>query len=315
MTDRWLLLLHQIPPKPPYFRAKVMRRLVQVGALPVKNSAYLLPDREDTLEDFEWICQEIAKERGGAWLYRAETIVGMSSDQIEEAFRAMRAPEYEELVQIAQAALDQQPFVPDDASAAHRRIAKSYEQLRSIDFFKCPARTQLEELMNELQQRAHPIPEIRSGLMRDGRVWVTRKGVKVDRIGSAWLVRRFINPQAAFRFVNPESYSHSEGENRFDMFEGEYTHQGDLCTFEVLVAAADLGERHPALRPMAEIIHDIDLKDQRFQRPETAGVAGLIKGLCLQHSEDEVRLERGAMIFDNLYESFIDEFRTARVAY
>jgi hypothetical protein len=306
MINRWLLLLHQIPPKPPYFRAKVMRRLVQVGALSVKNSAYLLPDREDTLEDFEWICQEITKEDGGAWLFRAETIVGMSSDQIEDAFREMRAPEYDELIAATQAALDQQPFVADEAFAAHRRIAKSYEQLRSIDFFECSGRRQLEELMTELERRVHPAPEIRSALMQDGRVWVTRKGVKVDRIGSAWLVRRFINPQATFRFVIPDSYSHSEGEIRFDMFEGEYTHQGDLCTFEVLVAAAHLGERHPALRPIAEIIHDIDLKDQRFQRPETAGVAGLIKGLCLRHPEDEVRLERGAMIFDDLFESFVE---------
>lgn len=305
MTDRWLLLLHQIPPQPPYFRAKVMRRLVQLGALSVKNSAYLLPDREDTLEDFEWICQEIAKEGGGTWLYRVETIVGMSSDQIEECFRTLRAPDYEELVQTAKAALDQQPFVPADALAAQRRIAKTYEQVRRLDYFDCPARIRLEELMSKLNQRAHPIPKIRSGLMQHGTVWVTRKGVKIDRIASAWLVHRFISPQATFRFVSPDTYIHSEGEIRFDMFEGEYTHQGDLCTFEVLVTGVDLGERLPALRPIAEIIHDIDLKDQRFQWPQTAGVASLIKGLCLRHPEDEVRLELGMLIFDNLYESFL----------
>src|ERR1700681_1838991 len=99
--ERWLLLLHQIPPKPAYFRAQVLRRIGQVGALPVKNSAYLLPDREDTLEDFEWICQEITKQGGSAWLFRAETLVGMSSDQIEEAFRELRRPEYEKLIEMA----------------------------------------------------------------------------------------------------------------------------------------------------------------------------------------------------------------------
>src|SRR5436305_5511255 len=110
MKTRWLLLLHQIPPKPPYFRAKVMRRLTQLGALPVKNSAYLLPDREETVEDFEWVCQEIRKEGGSAWLFRAETIAGLSTDQIEESFRQLRQPEYDELIQMAKSVLALEAF-------------------------------------------------------------------------------------------------------------------------------------------------------------------------------------------------------------
>src|SRR6185295_8566000 len=94
----WLLLLHQIPPKPPYFRAKVLRRLGQVGALPIKNSAYLLPDTEDTREDFEWISREITSEGGAAWLFRVEALSGLSRDQIQTSFRKLRDADYQELV-------------------------------------------------------------------------------------------------------------------------------------------------------------------------------------------------------------------------
>jgi hypothetical protein len=128
---------------------------------------------------------------------------------------------------------------------------------------------------------------------------VTRQGVKVDRISSSWLVRRFVDPQAEFRFVDPETYTHTDGELRFDMFEGEFTHQGDQCTFEVLLDWTGAGDA--ALRALAEVIHDIDLKDAKFGRPETAGVAAMIDGLVLRHADDARRLEEGAMLLDALY--------------
>jgi len=304
--DQWLLLLHQIPPKPPYFRAKVLRRLVQLGALAVKNSAYVLPDRDDTLEDFEWICREITSQGGAAWLFRAETIVGMSSDQIRETFRRMRAPDYEELIQLAHTLLKESPIAPREPVTTRQKLSQMFERLKRIDFFECTARQELEALMIELEKRDRPAKEIEVGHSPLGHVWVTRKGVKVDRIGSAWLIRRFIDPQATFRFVTPNEYSHTEGEIRFDMFEGEVTHEGDQCTFEVLIARNDLRRDHPALGAVAEIVHDIDLKDDRYRRPETVGLARMMDGLCVRTPEDELRLERGGMIFESLYQSFVE---------
>jgi hypothetical protein len=133
---------------------------------------------------------------------------------------------------------------------------------------------------------------------------VTRQGVRADRIGSAWLIQRFIDPKASFRCVDPSSYQHAEPELRFDMDEGEYTHEGDLCTFEVLIARHNLRALHPALKPMAEIIHDIDLKDDRYQRAETTGLARMLDGLCASTADDRVRLQQGGQIFDALYQSF-----------
>jgi len=305
MSDgRWLLLLHQIPPKPAYFRAKVLRRLAQVGALPIKNSAYLLPDRDDTLEDFQWIFQEITKEGGAAWLFRTEAVAGMSSAQIEEAFCQLRAPEYEELIQLARSILHTLPGT-EEVAAAFGKLARRRQELARIDYFASPARRELEELMGEIEKgiQAARSPGASQGLGQTGKTWVTRKGVKIDRIASAWLIRRFIEPEAIFRFVDAATYVHGEGEIRFDMFEGEFTHRGDACTFEVLIADSNLAS-DPALVAMAEIVHDIDLKQDRFQRPETMGVARMIDGLCLQTPLDDLRLERGAVILNGLYQSF-----------
>jgi hypothetical protein len=99
---------------------------------------------------------------------------------------------------------------------------------------------------------------------------VTREGVHVDRIASAWLIRRFIDLEARFKFVPSRGYVPRAGEIRFDMADAEYTHVGDDCTFQTLVRRFGLAER--PLRTIGEIVHDIDCKDELFGRPETAGV-------------------------------------------
>jgi hypothetical protein len=301
----WLLLLHQIPPKPAYFRAKVLRRLAQVGALPVKNSVYMLPDNEDSVEDLEWICREIQQQGGAAWLFRSQALVGMSADEIEEAFRQLHEPEYESLIQEGRTLLQQAASAQDETVSAHRKLSRRSEELRRLDFFESPRRRELEQLVNEIERQLHAGEGqvVQSELTKSGRIWITRKGVRVDRIASAWLIRRFVDPEAIFRFVDTASYSHQVGEIRFDMFEGEFTHEGDSCTFEVLLSANNL-KADKGLAAIAEIIHDIDLKDNRYQRAETAGVSRLIDGLCSQTPLDALRVERGALIFESLYQSF-----------
>ena len=135
-----------------------------------------------------------------------------------------------------------------------------------------------------------------------GRTWVTRQGAKVDRIASAWLIRRFIDPAAELRFVDPEGYEPAPGELRFDMFEGEFTHAGERCTFETLVERFGLAD--PALRAIAEIVHDIDLKEERFCHPETAGVASMIDGIAAARADDGERVRRGGEMLDDLNAHF-----------
>lgn len=330
----WLLLLHQIPPKPPYFRAKVLRRLNQIGALAIKNSAYILPANDETLEDLQWLRREIEEEGGEAWLFRTDVVAGLSDETIREAFRALRKGDYEQLISSARELLDQirqaprpafrvvavqredLPQVLEHFNAAAvaggpyetdwRKLKRRYDEVRRIDFFNAPDREQLEALMEIIDHTLHAQSTAqaeRPALAEfKGRTWVTRRGVKVDRISSAWLIRRFIDPAARFHFVDPQSYTHAPNELRFDMFEGEFTHEGDLCTFEVLLSRTKLDD--PALVAIAEVIHDIDLKDSKYQRPETPGIAAFIQGLALHQPDDERRLAEGAGFFDALYARF-----------
>ncbi len=135
-----------------------------------------------------------------------------------------------------------------------------------------------------------------------GRTWVTRTGIKVDRMASAWLIRRFIDPEARFKFVPARGYRPEPGELRFDMFDAEYTHEGARCTFETLVARFGLGD--PGLRDLGEIVHDVDCKDDRFGRAEAAGVAALVDGLVAAHPDDAARLARATDLFEGLYRAF-----------
>jgi hypothetical protein len=135
-----------------------------------------------------------------------------------------------------------------------------------------------------------------------GRVWVTRRGVRVDRIASAWLIKRWIDRDARFKFVAGKEYVPGDREIRFDMFEGEFTHVGDKCTFEVL--ARQVGPEDAALQSISEIVHDIDLKDNRFGRPETQGIANLLAGIVAGLDDDDRRIERGSAIFEDLYRFF-----------
>jgi hypothetical protein len=147
----------------------------------------------------------------------------------------------------------------------------------------------------------HPMAALPIEKLRK-RVWVTRRGVRVDRIASAWLIRRWIDASARFKFVTGKGYSPDDGEVRFDMFEAEFTHQGDLCTFEVLARLTE--PEDAALQAVAEIVHDIDLKDRKFARPETEGIANLLSGIVAGIDDDEKRIERGSQLFDDLYRFF-----------
>jgi hypothetical protein len=135
-----------------------------------------------------------------------------------------------------------------------------------------------------------------------GRTWVTRADVHVDRIASAWLIRRFIDPKARFKFVPARGYTPRRGELRFDMTGAEYTHVAEDCTFQTLVKRFHL--REPALVALGEIVHDIDCKDEAFKRPETSGIQSLVRGIVRTTTDDLARIERGAAMLDDLYQSF-----------
>jgi hypothetical protein len=315
LQSRWLLLIHQIPPKPDYLRVKIWRRLQRLGAVPVKNSVYVLPKSEQAQEDFQWVLREIIASGGDASLCEARFVDGLRDDQVEELFRSAREPEYGAIVQEAERLASSRPKTRTavenrkPAAVEVERLQKRLAEVTAIDFFGAPSREAAERIIfaldARLRDRVSPereMPEKREREDWGGKTWVTRKGIYVDRIASAWLIRRFIDANAQFKFVPAKGYKPLENEIRFDMFEGEFTHEGDRCTLEVLIERAGLD--NPALGPIAEIVHDIDLKDCKFGRPETTGVDRLIAGIAMAHKDDQMRLSRGAAVFDDLYEYF-----------
>jgi hypothetical protein len=315
-TPRWLMLIHQLPAKPAYARVKVWRRLQALGAVTVKGSVYALPANGETREDFAWLAKEIVESGGEAIVCEAALVEGLSDSELQGLFDAARDEDYTRIATEARdvsARLRDDPTdnVLADTATQTARLRKQLDAVVAIDFFGAEARATAEGLVSGLEaalkQEGDDMPDSKTaasppaGALKD-RVWVTREGVQVDRIASAWLIRRFIDPGARFKFVPGTGYMPQPGELRFDMFEGEFTHVGDRCTFEVLIGHVNLGDA--ALAAIGEIIHDIDLKDGKYGRAEAAGVRSLIAGIAASSSDDTDRIARGTVLLDDLYRSF-----------
>lgn len=316
---RWLLLIHQIPPAPAYFRAKVGRRLQRLGAVAIKNAVYVLPRREQTREDFQWLAREIAEEGGEALVCEASLTSGLKDEQVEALFQGARQRDYEEIAREVRELARRPLGKRGDASALAELEAELTKRKKrvadtlAIDFFGAPGReaaeSSLASLNARLRERVAPPKPAGDGAkprprLADyrGRVWVTRKNVHVDRIACAWLIERLIDPKARFKLVPGQGYVPKAGEVTFDMFEADFTHVADRCSFETLVL--EFGLREPGLSALAEIIHDIDVKDGKFTRPEAPGIAAMIAGIAVAHAEDEARIELGGRLFDSLLELY-----------
>jgi hypothetical protein len=314
--QRWLLLIHSIPPHPPYFRAKVGRRLARIGAVAIKNAVYVLPATEQAQEDFEWVAREIAQEGGDATLCRASLVEGLTDEQVEGLFGAARQADYGELASDARKVAKSLPakLAADDerrgdARANLARMKKQLSEILAIDFFGAPGRESAEAAIAAVEGRLgknapseEALPSRPKLAEHQGRTWVTRKNIHVDRIASAWLVARFIDKKPTFKFVPGQGYKAKAGELTFDMFEATFTHVGDRCTFEVLLEQFCL--KDPGLRAIGEIIHDIDVKDGKFERTEATGIGAVVAAIALVRRDDDGRLELGASIFDGLLELY-----------
>jgi hypothetical protein len=295
----WYVLVHQLPPRPLYLRAKVRQRLARVGAVALKNSVYVLPARPECLEDLQWIAQEAEAGGGEAFVCAASFVSGVEDAALVRRFQEERTADYRAWTAEARRGLKA------GTDEGRERLKKRWAEIRAIDFFDAPARKEAAAMWTALERRARrPSGAGKPGGVRDlvGKVWVTRRDVHVDRIATAWLVRRFVDARARFRFIDPARGKPRPGEIAFDMVGGTFTHEGDRCTFETVLARLDGGDR--ALVEVAEIVHDLDLKDAKYGRPEAAGVGQVLSGLYAAEPDDEKRLARGGTLFDDLYASF-----------
>ena len=305
--------MHHLPAHPAYLRVKVSRRLERIGSVALKNSVYVLPPNDETLEDFQWLRNEIERSGGEASLSVTTFVDEVTDAKLIASFREARDADYEGVAQDAAdlarewRASPEAPLVGSGPSRVNK-LRSQMARIRAIDFFQAPEGARARAAVQSLEDMLAGGPiSSRSesgaeGARPLGRTWVTREGVKVDRICSAWLIRRFIDPDARFKFVPASGYEPQPGELRFDMFAGEFTHVGDDCTFETLLKRFELQD--PALTAIGEIVHDIDIKDERYGRPETAGVASLISGIRAAWPDDPDRVERAGDALDGLVEHF-----------
>jgi hypothetical protein len=315
LAHSWLLLVHQLPAQPAYLRVKIWRRLQALGAVAIKNAVHALPMNDGTQEDFEWLLREIGEGGGEAVLCEARLIDGISDDEVRRLFDEARDRDYGEITSDALALSKSlrgklKGEAINDLRSQTARLRKRIADVVAIDFFGAMGRQKAEAALASLEARldednlkkSAEAPGTRKIGELAGKTWVTRQGVHIDRIGSAWLIARFIDPQAQLKFVSGKSYRPQPNELRFDMFEAEFTHEGDKCTFEGLLD--HIGSKDPALRAIAEIIHDIDLKDNKFGRDEAPGIRTLIDGIAVATTDDNERIARGASVFNDLYEYF-----------
>lgn len=309
-APRWLLLVHQLPAEPSNLRVKVWRRLLAVGAVAIKNSVYVLPQSSETREDLEWIRGEIVAEGGEASLFAADAVDDLTDDEVIEAFAAARRSDWEGLRgQIEELLEGPRPAGADGASTEPlerqlHRLRNRAAQIDRIDYFRAPGR---EEALRALEGVGTPATEAAPKAVRrrklravgelEGRRWLTRPRPGVDRMASAWLIRRFIDPRAEFEFADRIP---TDGEPvPFDMFGVEFGHHGERCTFETLVASFGLSE--PAIDRIARLVHDLDLRREPSLDADTATVGRLVEGLREATQEDHRLLDRGMELFEALY--------------
>lgn len=306
---KWTALAYSFPAKSNSTqRVNFWRRLRRLGAVAPVAGIYLLPAHPACVEAFDWLVQEICQTKGEAFTCIVEQFRGMSEQQLVELFNAARDKEYEEIaaqlgmVEAALGTASSQERVSFKETA--NKLRRHFGEIVRIDFFHAPMRTRVAEQLAELEQLLSPekqsVSTIPLSTVSDyvGKKWVTRPRPYVDRLACTWLIRRFIDPNASIRFgVTPEA-----DEIAFDMSEGQFTHSGNLCTFETMLLAFRFDE--PELRKIAEIVHEIDLHDGKFVNQEIGGIDAVLTGWLLADVPDHDLKERGIALFEGLYLSY-----------
>jgi hypothetical protein len=294
----WLLLLFCLPAKKASQRVGVWRRLKRYGAISLRGSGYLLPKTELNEERFQWIAAEIGKHKGEASVLEVLRVNSMHPSDLIREFNDARTQEYEPLANELQKLLRSE----SRSSGRVSRLRRRYQEIAGRDFFHAPLGQRVEQLFYKLDS-----PESGSGSKAavrrsaySGRRWVTRPRPGIDRVSSAWLIRRFIDPKAIFLFAkDAEAYADAIP---FDTFSGKgFSHRGDDCTFETLVK--EFGVKDKKVSRMAQAVHDADLADEKFGRPEALGIDQVLIGWANQGMRDDQILQRGMESIEGLYQA------------
>jgi hypothetical protein len=307
-SGSWLFLLFNLPAKQSSDRVKFWRRLKKFGALQLKSSTYVLPDEPVHYERFQWLAKEIVDTGGEATLVRVKDIEGMPYSAVVALFNEARSRDYDELVEPLNLLIkDTKTRKESPGSFANQlqKLRQRFQEIRDLDYFESSRGEDLQRLFQKAESLGLPVkrPETKDRLRIEdyrSKLWITRPRPEIDRVGSAWLIRKFIDPDASFVFANAPSETPEA--IPYDMFEVEFSHHGDCCTFETFIER--FGIRDRAVHRLAELIHDADLEDDKFHRLEGFGVEQIFKGFAKQGLTDHEILSKGFECFEALYAQF-----------
>jgi hypothetical protein len=297
----WLLLLFRLPATHKTARVALWRKLQKSGAIQIKTSTYLLPDRPAQYELFQWLAKQVIDYGGDSTLIRAQQIEGLPDPKIVALFNAARDNDYAALAEAARKVSPPRGAGNDErVSGELEKLRRDFRAIQEIDFFAAPKAHVVESLLARLEMplraKSPAAAHLKPGQFQR-RTWVTRPRPEIDRVACAWLIRRFIDRKATFEFAaQPDSI---RGAIPFDYAQGEFSHHGEDCTFETLLGRFGISDK--ALRQIGEMVHDADLEDGKFQRSECLGLDRILKGWAKGGAPDDEILERGAACFDGLY--------------
>jgi hypothetical protein len=320
--QEWLLIFYSVPSHPVSARMKIWRKLAKTGAVQLKGAVYILPASDEHEELCQWIIGEVKSLGGDGAFVRTARVETIPDPDVRALFNAQRDAEYRELDKVLDG-LERKVQSSRKSAVAGTREAvagplaaskKTYEDIQGRDFFSSPLGREtgkrirsLESTLSGLQEpdTAKAAPLARKDMKAYRRkVWVTRKRPFIDRMAAAWLIRRFVDPEAKFRFIDEKEREHlAAGEIAFDMQGGEFTHYGELCTFEVFVRSFGIKDR--AVRKIAEVVHDLDLKDDKYGNAIGSGIEEVLTGIRKTVKDDAEMLEKGIAVFEMIYQSRI----------
>jgi hypothetical protein len=298
-----LLLIFSLPTGQASRRVEVWRKLRSLGALSLPGSGYLLPRSAQNTERMEWLAAAIRSYKGDASVAQVQAIDNLPDERLVRMFREARTRDYEQLLRELRKLPSGGP-----ARARLERLRKRFREIEAMDYFESPLRSRLETMLTRLESPPLPAPG-RNRLARTqyrGKRWRTRPRPGIDRVASAWLIRRFIDPKPRFVFDDGDKNAIP-----FDTFHGGgFGHRGDDCTFETL--RSEFAVRDARVGAVAEMVHDADLEDGKFARHEAVGIDRVLVGWAQQGVRDQELLRRGMEMIEGLYQSLPEKQERGR---
>jgi len=303
----WLLLILSLPTENATVRMRAWRSIKAWGAASLRDGVYLLPAHPDHVEKLEAVAHDV-REAGGV----AHVVPTDGPDAHEFPALFDRADDYEALhSDIAELRATLLPESAMEVIRETRKLRKRFTRVSQIDFFPGAARERVDRALQELETDANrvlspdePLPVSGTVALLNradylGRVWATRRQPWVDRLASAWLIKRFIDPEANFLWLSSpaDCPDHALG---FDFDGAAFTHVADKVTFETLLAS--FGLRQVALQRIAELVHYLDVGGH--QPPAATGVECVLMGFRESHHNDDQLLLAANQVFDSLYTTY-----------